>query len=132
MILNTNIWQATITAAKLAASASPVWLRAIDRAVLEIERSRYWAYTDGILTIISITSNKSYKIDDAHMCESRAGVCKHRAARKLIQRYTERLAAVEPEAVDAVTKSRRETIERENAILIKRQGKALRIGCFEV
>ncbi len=57
MILNTQIWQQTIEAAKAAASTSPAWLRAIDRAVIEIERSRYWSFADGVLTIISTISN---------------------------------------------------------------------------
>ncbi len=39
MILNTRIWTETVNAAKLAASTSPAWLRAIERAVIEIERA---------------------------------------------------------------------------------------------
>jgi len=96
MILNTRIWQDTVTAAKTAASSSPQWTRAIERADLEIRRSRYWSFDGSTLTIQSTTSKKLYKIDDAHTCdacEKGRKACKHRAARRLMIRYTERLAA---------------------------------------
>jgi hypothetical protein len=91
MILNTRIWTETINAAKAAASTSPAWLRAIDRAVIEIEKAKYWAFDGDTLTIISTTSGKMYHINDAHTCEAKGGICKHRAARRLMMRYTERL-----------------------------------------
>jgi len=81
MILNTRIWTETVNAAKAAASTSPAWLRAIDRAVIEIERSRYWSFADGILTIIQ-------RQDIPHR-----PACSHRAARRLMLPYTERLNA---------------------------------------
>jgi hypothetical protein len=62
MLLNSQIWNETINAAKAAASTSPAWLRAIERAVVEIERSRYWSFDGDVLTIISTTSKKTYKI----------------------------------------------------------------------
>ncbi len=96
MILNTSIWSQTITAAKSAAATSPAWLRAIERAVIEIERSRYWSFDGATLTIISTTSKKTYKIDENHTCEAVANghtACRHRAARRLMLRYTERLNA---------------------------------------
>jgi hypothetical protein len=96
MILNTRIWQETIEAAKAAASNSPAWLRAIERAVIEIEKARYWAFDGDTLTIISTTSSKMYHINDAHTCEAKGGICKHRAARRLMMRYTERLNASTP------------------------------------
>ena len=128
MLLNSAIFAATIDAAKASASASPAWLRAIDRAVIEIERSPYWSYADGTLTLISTTSNKTYKIDESHTCEAKNGICKHRAARKLIQRYLERLAAVDAKPKQEQT-AKPQADPRETAVLIKRQGNALRIGC---
>jgi hypothetical protein len=93
MLLNTSIWRETIEAAKLAASTSPAWLRAIDRAVTEIERSKYWSFAEGVLTLVSTTSAKTYRIAEQHACEAKGGVCKHRAARRLMARYHERLTA---------------------------------------
>jgi hypothetical protein len=93
MILNTQIWQATIQAAKAKAAHSPAWLRAIDRAAVEIDRAKYWSFADGVLTIVSTTSGTRYTISDEHDCPARGQVCKHRAARQLMVRYTERLAS---------------------------------------
>jgi hypothetical protein len=96
MILNTRIWKETVNAAKSAASTSPAWLRAIERAVIEIEKAKYWAFDGDVLTIISTTSRKTYRIDGNHTCEACANghaACKHRAARRLMMRYTERLNA---------------------------------------
>ena len=96
MILNTQIWQQTVSAAKVAVSNNSQWLRAIERADNEIRRARYWSFDGSTLTIQSTTSNKMYRVDDHHTCEACANghrACKHRAARKLMQRYTERLAA---------------------------------------
>ena len=98
MILNTQIFNSVVAAAKAKAADSPAWLRAIDRAVTEILRSRYWAFADGVLTIQSTSSGKLYRVDDAHTCEARNGVCKHRAARRLLQRYAEMLAQPAPVA----------------------------------
>jgi hypothetical protein len=126
MILNTQIWNETINAAKLAASTSPAWLRAIDRAVIEIERSRYWSFADGVLTIISTTSKKTYRIDEHHTCaacENGQPACKHKAARRLIQRYTERLHAAPK--LDAFA-------ARERAPLIKRASNAVMINGWAV
>ena len=41
MILNSSIWQQTIEAAKAKSASNPAILRAIDRAVIEIEHSKY-------------------------------------------------------------------------------------------
>jgi hypothetical protein len=123
MLLNSKIWQETVNAAKAAASTSPAWLRAIDRAVIEIERSRYWSFDGDTLTIISTTSKKTYRIGADHTCEARGGICKHRGARRLIQRYTERLhAAPKPDAF----------AERERAPLVKREGNAMIIDGWAV
>ena len=63
MILNTHIWQETVAAAHKAAANSPAWLRAIDRAVIEIEKARYWTFDGEILDIQSTSSGKTYGID---------------------------------------------------------------------
>jgi len=123
MILNTQIWQDTINAAKAAASTSPAWLRAIERAVVEIERSRYWSFDGDVLTIQSTTSSKLYRVGADHTCEAKGGICKHRASRRLIQRYTERLHAAPK--TDSFA-------ERERAPLIKREGNAMIIDGWAV
>ena len=116
MILNTSIWQMTINHAKAKAANSAVWLRAIDRAVVEIEKSRYWSFADGVLMIQSTTSDKLYRIGDDHACEARHGICKHRAARRLMVLYFEALKTGAP--VAAPTMAQRQA-ERERAILVK-------------
>lgn len=93
MILNTSIFAATIAAAKTKAANRPEVLRAIDRAVVEIQKAAYWSFADGVLTIKSTTSGEMYKVDAAHTCPARSKVCKHHIARLLMIRYTERLAA---------------------------------------
>lgn len=93
MILNTAIFTATIEAAKTAAANRPEVLRAIDRAVVEIERAAYWSFADGVLTIKSTTSGEMYKVDASHDCPAHSKTCKHNIARLLMIRYNERLAA---------------------------------------
>ena len=93
MILNPAIFTATIEAAKAKAASRPEVIRAIDRAVVEIERAAYWSFADGVLTIKSTTSGEMYKVDAAHDCPAHSKVRKHHIARLLMIRYTERLAA---------------------------------------
>jgi hypothetical protein len=98
MILNTQKWQETIAAAKAKAEGNAALLRAIDRAVKEIERALYWSFVAGILRIQSTTSKKLYVVDDAHSCDATANghkFCKHTVARRLMLRYVERLGASE-------------------------------------
>ena len=116
MILNTFIWQAVITTAKAKAAHSPVWLRAIDRAVGEIEKARYWSFADGVLTIQSTTSDKLYRIGDDHTCEARNGICKHRAARRLMQLYFEALRTPAP---PVATPMAQRQAECDKAVLVK-------------
>jgi hypothetical protein len=104
MILNTQIFNQVVAAAKAKAANSPAWLRAINRAVIEIQRARYWAFDGETLAIESTTSRKLYRVDAAHTCEARNGVCKHRAARRLLQRYTEALAQPAPVAPQTTTR----------------------------
>jgi hypothetical protein len=97
MILNSSIWQATINEAKTLSASNPAILRAIGRAVVEIERSAYWSFDGGTLRIKSTTSRKLYVVDESHTCEAQSKTCKHHIARRLLARYTRNLgvAAVE-------------------------------------
>lgn len=102
MIINTKIFNATVEAAKAKCAGNAAMLRAIDRAVYEINRSRYWAYDaqTNTLRIQSTTSRKLYVVDDAHTCEATAKgnrCCKHLVARRLMQRYSEALAVTSVE-----------------------------------
>ena len=136
MILNTQIWQQTVSAAKQAASNSPAWGRAIDRADLEIRRSRYWRMDGGVLTIKSTTSGKMYRLDDAHTCEGCSHghkACKWRAARRLVTRYTERLNAAPALAKQTVKRTLTDRFaERDQSPLIKRQGNAVILNGWAV
>ena len=98
MILNTKIFNAVVETAKSKSANNPAMLRAIDRAVYELNRSIYWAYNGqtNVLRIKSTSSKKLYVVDDAHTCEATANGCKHckhQVARRLMQRYTEACAA---------------------------------------
>jgi hypothetical protein len=92
MILNSQIWQQTISDAKAKSAHNPAILRAIDRAVKEIEKSSYWSFDGQTLRLQSTTSRKLYVVDDAHTCEAQSKTCKHHIARRLMLRYTQRLA----------------------------------------
>jgi len=119
MILNTRIWQETVNAAKAAASASPAWLRAIERAKVEIEKSKYWSFDGSTLVIISTTSKKTYRIDENHTCEaceSGHRACKHRAARRLMIRYAERLQTAAPKLAKLMSDRAAEDRRREELI----------------
>ena len=104
MLLNTKIFNATVETARAKCANNPAMLRAIDRAVYEINRSRYWAYdsTTNTLRIQSTTSRKLYIVDDAHSCEAKSKICKHLVARRLMQRYTEALGVTTAEGTRAV------------------------------
>lgn len=91
MILNNSIFTATIEAASTAAANHPDVLRAIDRAVIQIQEAAYWSFVGQTLAIQSTISKKLYHVDAAHTCEVRSKVCKHHIARLLMVRYTERL-----------------------------------------
>jgi hypothetical protein len=56
MILNSTIWQQTINEAKAKSAGKAAILRAIERAVFEIEHSRYWSFDGSTLRIQSTTS----------------------------------------------------------------------------
>lgn len=99
MLLNTKIFNATVATAKAKSANNPAMLRAIDRAVKEINRSKYWAYDSqtNVLKLMSTTSKKLYVIDDNHTCDAKSKTCKHLTARRLMMRYTEALGVVATE-----------------------------------
>src|SRR5262245_59161137 len=128
MLLNTHIWSQTVAAAKQVVSNNPAWTRAIERADLEIRKSRYWSFDGLTLTIQSATSNKFYRVDDNHICDACASgykARKRRAARRLMIRYTERLQA----SPVLTAKSADERIDRfttyTSAPIVKRSGNAV-------
>ena len=131
MILNTQIWNEVIAAAKASAANTPVWLRAVERGAAEIEKARYWSFAAGVLSIRSTTSGELYRVDDAHTCEaSRLGrPCKHRAARRLMQQYHERLAQSPAPAPAPAPKA---SDWRKKAVLVKRDGNALIVDGWAV
>lgn len=95
MIINTAIFTATIETAKAECAGNASLLRSIKRAVIEIEKAKYWSFADGVLTIISTTSGERYVIGDDHTCPARSKTCKHLVARRLMVRYYEALAAAD-------------------------------------
>lgn len=139
MLLNTKIFNATVETAKAKCAGNAAMLRAIDRAVYEINKTRYWAFdaTTTTLRIQSTTSKKLYVVDDSHACEATANgnrCCKHLVARRLMQRYTEALgvAAVEVETkrvqnwtagegATIVTHARATVTDAQGAVSIKGQ-----------
>jgi hypothetical protein len=132
MILNTRIFNQTVETAKAKSAGNPAMLRAIDRAVYEINRSRYWAYDAQakVLKLMSTTSKKLYTVDDAHTCEAMANghkFCKHLVARRLMQRYTEALGvaavAVETQRVQNWSaKDGHQIVETKRASVIPASG----------
>lgn len=119
MILNTAIFTATIETARTKCNGNAPLLRAINRAVIEIERAKYWSFADGVLTLISTTSGKRYVIDAAHSCDAHSRTCKHLVARRLMQCYFERLAAVDakPATPPAPVVAAPIAVEKESIIL---------------
>jgi len=94
MILDTRIWQETIEAAKAAAFSSPCWLRAIDRAVVQIETNPcITELASGVL--ITSPSGRTYLANGVCQCAAYKNkmACWHRAAAQLLARYNEALSA---------------------------------------
>jgi len=107
MILNTQIFNQVIETAKAKSEGNAYILRAIDRAVAEIEKSSYWSFDGNTLRVKSTTSGRLYSVDDSHRCEAHQqyAVCKHQVARRLMQRYLEALQVAAAQAA-AETKPR--------------------------
>ena len=98
MLLNTLVFGQVVAVAKAAAAGNPALLRAIARAVVEINRAKYWAYDSqaDVLKLKSTSSGKLYIVDNTHTCEALANghkFCKHTVARRLLKRYAEKLNA---------------------------------------
>ena len=134
MILNTSIFTATIEAARTAAADRPDVLRAIDRAVVKIQKAAYWSFTDGVLSIQSTTSKNLYRVDAGHTCEARSKVCKHQIARLLMLRYAERLNATLPEsvAVPTINKPAAPIITPDNAPMYKPRPRGAQVDGWDV
>lgn len=93
-MLKEQIWQQVVTTAILAASSKAAWMRAIQQGAREIERAADWSLVDGVLMLRRSAGGKLYCIDDQHTCgvaARRSKCCKHIAARRLAQRYVEKL-----------------------------------------
>jgi hypothetical protein len=94
MQLNPQIFTATVEAAKAAASNSPTWLRAIDKAAEQIENNPLITeLVAGVL--ITSPSGNTYLANGKCGCKaySFGQACWHRAAAQLIARYNEALNA---------------------------------------
>lgn len=89
--LDSNTLATVVEAAKRNASNDPRWVRAIEKAAIEIEQNPYIAMVDGDLIIASETSGGVYQVN-GH-CDCMAGMhgkpCKHRALKRILQRYNE-------------------------------------------
>ncbi len=133
MILNSSIWAATINEAKAKSVGKPTILRAIDRAVVEIERSAYWSFDGQTLRLQSTTSRKLYVIDEGHTCEAQSKTCKHHIARRLMLRYTQALgvaaAEIETKRVQNRSASRgHQVIETKRASMLTEAGQAVMVN----
>ena len=101
MLINTRILAEVVATAKAACDGKADLLAAINRAVVELNRSAYWRYSEGVLVLRSTTSGTDYRIDDMHECKATKHnpkkVCKHKAARRLMLRYVQALNLDEAE-----------------------------------
>jgi hypothetical protein len=89
--INEDKLQMVVDNARVAAENSPRWLRAIERAQVELTSNPYIAVTEKGLLILSSTSSNIYTSNGS--CECKAfefgKPCWHRAAARLVQRYYE-------------------------------------------
>lgn len=89
--LNSRILETVVTQAKRSATDSPRWLRAIERAAVELESNPYIEAINDHTLLIGSPSGNTYVGNNTCQCEAyRRGIaCWHRAAARLYQRYTE-------------------------------------------
>jgi len=89
--LNTNLLATVIAQAKRSASDSPRWVKAIERAAVELESNPWIEALDDHTLLIGSTSGNTYVGNSTCQCEAyRHGIpCYHRAAARLYQRYME-------------------------------------------
>jgi len=115
MQINIIKLEQVVAAAKAKAANSPAWLRAIEKAHTHLIENPYISETEDGLLILS-DSGKTYHANGICQCkawEFGRRPCWHRAAAQLVRRYRE---ASHPHA----------------GILIKPEGKSMRIGAWEV
>lgn len=107
--LNHSIFTAVVEQARRDAAQHPRWLKAINRAVAELENNPYIERQDGSLLIASSTSSEIYSANGICQCVAYTGVdsktgirlhnggqpCWHRAAARLVRRHDEQQAIAE-------------------------------------
>ena len=90
MTFDDSILAEVVATAKASASAYPRWIKAIDKAAVELATNPYIAMVDGDL-IIASESGAVYHVNG--VCDCQAGSfgqpCYHRAAKRLLKRYNE-------------------------------------------
>jgi hypothetical protein len=89
ILINTRLFEQVVKLAQTASEGDAAMLRAIERSVNEINRSKFWSYSPetNTLKLISTTSGRLYVITDHHTCEAQSKRCKHFVARRLLQIY---------------------------------------------
>lgn len=89
--INPEIMAHVAQAAKIQAGGDARWCKAIDRAAQEIESNPYLHFANGVLTVLSSTSNNIYDANGACGCKAfeYGKACWHRAGARLLQRYAE-------------------------------------------
>ena len=95
MTLNQVQLAAVVETAKVAASSSPRWLTAIDKAVAGVT-SGWWIVTELYNSVVITTeTGKTYFVNGHCQCEAyrRNQPCKHIALARLLDRYNERTAS---------------------------------------
>ena len=94
--LNTNTLAAVVDAARTDAAQHPRWLKAIDRALVELLQNPWIErHADHPGLIIGSTSGKCYSANGVCGCEAYAHQrpCWHRAAARLVRLHDEHQAA---------------------------------------
>lgn len=98
--INWVVMDAVVKAAKVAVgtSAHPrkeSWLRAIEKALAELQANPYWELQDDKLFFLSALSQESYEITGLH-CSCKAAQhgrpCYHLASKRLLEIYAKQLA----------------------------------------
>ena len=97
--VNASKFEKVVEAARKSASADARWLRAIEKAIEQIESNPYMDYSNGALLVLG-NSGQIYTANGACQCKAyEAGTaCWHRAAAKLLKNYfaTDGLAPARP------------------------------------
>lgn len=90
LTFDTDVLNKVIAQAKRASAASPRWLNAIERAEAELTTNPYMQQ-DGDHLIVASPSGNVYSANGVCQCVAyqHGQACWHRAAGRLVQRYTE-------------------------------------------